>query len=60
MFETKLIPETEKFCSEETVPLQAVKALRVPEVEIVGISTVAVTAVLLVETHPVVVFLACA
>jgi hypothetical protein len=60
MFETKLIPETEKFCSEETVPLQAVKALSDPEVEIVGISTVAVTAVLLVETHPVVVFLTCA
>ena len=38
MFETKLMPETEKFCSEETVPLQAVKALSVPEVDIDGVA----------------------
>lgn len=60
MSETRFVPETVKFCSAEAKPLQVVKVFRVPEVEIVGVKTVAVTAVLLAEIHPVVVFLACA
>jgi hypothetical protein len=48
-------PETVKLCSAETDVEQ--KALSVPEVERVGVITVAVTAVLLDEIHPVIVFL---
>ena len=60
---TKSIPETEKLCSEETEPKQLLKAVSVPEVVIVGVAFAvidAVTAVLVAETQPVVVFLACA
>ena len=50
-------PETVKLCSAEKAPKQVVKALSVPEAEIVGVKTVAVTAVLVEEIHPVIVFL---
>ena len=36
MSETKFTPETEKLCSAETEPLQEVKAVNDPDLEITG------------------------
>jgi hypothetical protein len=63
MSATKSIPETVKLCADETEPTHEVKALSVPELVIVGVALAeidAVTAVLVEEMQPVLVFLACA